>query len=180
MKSFQFLFVLLAFAFSGAYAQRKITVISAKDLNKQGAVNGTDLVITDDNLDKYVGTWLWKDGSRQLKINLSKAVQHYGANNHVLDLALLKGDYSYLVDGKVVLKPSKEHPAIGASGGKRDTVDLLFENDQKKPMTVTYLYLTFVSATTLHLELHNNVFEHQNDSHFELPVPLTLTRIDKL
>jgi hypothetical protein len=179
MKAFKFVLILLAIPFFGVYAQRKITVISANDLSKPGATNGTDLINTDNNLDKYVGSWLWKDGNKQLKLKLTKAVHHAGRNGHTFDLTFLKGEYSYMVDGKVVLRPSKEHPAMGTSAGKRDTVDLLFENDEKKPVTVTYLYLTYVNTKTLHLELHENVFEHNNDSHFELPLPLTLTQVVK-
>ena len=160
--------------FFSTYAQKKITTLSASDLHKPGALNGTDFIITDNNLDKFIGTWAWKDGSKQLTFNFVKDVYHYGKGGHVLDLAILKADYLFTVNGKIVAKSEKEYPAIGTSIGRKDSIDLIVGNSTRTKST--FLLLAFMSDHSINVEVNNNVFEHSNDPKFELPTPITLTK----
>ena len=56
-------------------------------------------------LDPFVGTWLYTDGNKQLKIILTKKIDH---NNGVYSEDILVGGYQYIVDNEILVDTLNE------------------------------------------------------------------------
>ena len=165
------------FATNFAYGQQKksaTTTIDAAELIKNPkAIKGNNLILKDSALDKYAGTWIWKNGNKSLTIQLSTKLYQLGDSNHIVDVTFLSGYYQYIVDGKVIYFISGKDIS-GSSGGKKDTVNVFM--DIKSRNTQVALLAIYLPDHTLKLEVEKNRFEFKNDKNFELPTPLILTK----
>src|SRR5690242_11180671 len=87
--------VLTTMAFSQAKPQK---------VYKAGDKIGTEdnVYIMDDELNKFVGTWEWKEGNDMFKLNLNKIKKNVGSKDKPLEIDLVTGSYEYTAKGKMV------------------------------------------------------------------------------
>lgn len=176
MKNLKITFIILLGGLTVAHGQQnqhKINSVDVATASRSEALKGNDLNLTDSNLDKYAGTWVWKSGNKTLTLKLKKETIHYGRNNHVLDLEVISGNYEYLANGKTISNFS-DNEVKGSSGGKKDTINVFV--DVKTRKTMAALLLTYLNSNTVKLELDKNKFEFKNDKNFELPNSIVLIK----
>ncbi len=63
----------------------------------------TDIYFKDMNndLDKYVGTWVWEENGNKLTVELEKSIQYHLFNDHYEDVLL--GNYKYEENGTTIV-----------------------------------------------------------------------------
>lgn len=176
MKIYKIIILLALSNVSTAYCQQKeqtIKTIDVKDLKHPESIKSNNLNIKDSSLDKYVGTWIWKDSDKSLTVIFNKKITHYGGNDNVLDVEMLSGSYQYLVSGKLIISVGNRD-FNASSGGKKDTVNVFIDIMSRK--TSVALLAIYLNSNSIRLELDNNRFEFKNDKDFELPNPIVLVR----
>ena len=175
MKTIRTIIILTIFVSNFVYGQQKesIDTINTSQLSHYGAIKGNRVYIKAPELNKFVGKWVWKNKSESLSFNLNKTVHHYGAGGNILDMEIIVGSYSYFKNGeKATLSDDSD---LGASSANnRDTLNIFI--DLKSRKTRVALLAIYQPDHTIKLELDKNRFEFKNDEHFELPMPLILTK----
>jgi hypothetical protein len=172
MKIFKLIFIPAIFIANFAYCQTGSIDVS-DFAHSGGKIKGKDLILTDRSLDKYVGTWIWTDGKKSLKISFVKETHHYGKNNKVLDLDILRGSYELSENGKIILNSSSKEFS-GYSAGKTDTLNVFV--DFLSRQTQVALFIIYLNSTSIRLELDSNRFEYKNDKNYEFKKPIILTK----
>jgi hypothetical protein len=176
MKIIKIVIILTVFASNYVYGQQKnepIDTINANQLNHSGAIKGNKVYIKAPELNKFVGRWAWKDGSKNLSLTLNKTVYHYGRGGNILDMEIISGSYSYLKNGEKVTL-SADSALGGSSANNKDTLNIFIDVKSRKKRVA--LLAIYQPDNTIKLELDKNRFEFKNDENFELPMPLILTK----
>ena len=173
MKIYKIIILLSLLTVSTAYCQQKeqtVKTIDVTGLKHPESIQNNNLNIKDSSLDKYIGTWIWHEGSRNLTVVFNKKTTHYGSNGNVLDVEVLTGSYQYFINGRSVSNNS----FTASSGGKKDTVNVFIDISSRK--TTVALLAIYLNNNSIKLELDNNRFEFKNDKDFELPTPIVLIK----
>jgi uncharacterized protein DUF6705 len=175
MKIFKIIIFLAIFSSNFVYGQKEQATpsVDVTDLKHSESIKGNNVNINDSSLDKYVGTWTWKSGTKSLTVTFNKKLVHYGGNNNVLDVTILIGTYQYSNNGKEI-SSSSDNFLSGSSGGKSDTINLFISNNLRK--TTVALLVLYLNSNSIQLELDNKRFESKNDKNFEFPSPVILTK----
>jgi hypothetical protein len=157
---------------NAAYCQQKehpVTTIDAATLRHHPeAAKGDNVKIIDTNLNKYVGTWVWKQGNKSLTLKLFKQMTHIGKNNYI---ELLSGSYLY-IDGRNETVSSPNDGLYASIGDSSDILDIVVSMKSHKHNVA--LLASYLTVNSIKLQVNKNKFEFKNDQKFELsPVILT-------
>jgi|GEM_PF-6065158 len=168
--------------FASAQAISKPIKLTQHDLNEKTREIGANTLITDQNADKFIGTWVWKRDNNVLRIKLKKVLINWGSKDKPAMFEGLTGGYQFVKNGKEVSFFTNEYPISGSTEGQPSIAYLSIYNS-KTPKNVAYLHtsneyiLTYINSSTVRLELSKRIREGSpNKNNLTLPIDIVLTK----
>jgi hypothetical protein len=171
MKRLKIILIFLTLT-AAAYGQQqtKLKRITAADFGKPGT--GKNIYIYDNNLDKFVGTWVGNKDGKQVKVVLSKIAYKLSNDTaNVTEMEIIKGTFQYT--NNTVIIASYE---LAASTYNNDKNILSIFIDVMARKTQAHLLLSYLQNGTLNLEIGPDQFEAKNDKSFEFKGAMILTK----
>lgn len=171
MKNLKHIIITLMLATGMAYGQQQSSLkrVSASEFAKSGVEK--NLYIYNDNLDKFVGTWIGNENGKQIKVVLlKKSFRLTKDSGNRTEMELISGNFEYLHSQTKIAS----YALTGSIGGDSNILNAFI--DVKSRKTQASLSFSFLQNGELKLEFAPNIFGSNNDKDFEFKDIIVLTK----
>jgi len=169
----KFIIALLLLTQLTAQAQQNNNLkrVSIAELVKTG--NSNNVYVYNDNLTKFVGTWVGKEGGRTVQIVfVKKAFRLSKDPSNISEIELITGTFQYFKNGNLIKTYTNDD--MSASLHNKDTLNVFIDIHERK--TQVALLASFLQGNKIKLQVEKNRFEYKNDKDFILQDAIILTR----
>lgn len=162
-------FAVLSYSFA---QNNKQTVYDISDSKTEKLKAGH---LTDVKGNKFVGKWVCKEAGSKFTVLLTKYTHKFGKADNAITMELLKGSYSYIVNGREIAKAFDSDPITGSTEGNTDLAYLLIFNTATKK--TTEFKITYLNNDVIKWELSTRLREgSENKNDLNLPTDITLVK----
>jgi hypothetical protein len=171
MKNFKIIVAILMLAKVGAYGQEvKLQRVPISELTKVKL--GSNYYFYNDNLNKFVGTWVGETGNKRVKISFYKKGMRVNQTDNN-EVEFLTGYFQYAENGEMKANYNGED-VLHASAYNADTLSILIYVKSRKAQEA--LSASYLQDGTIKLEVGQPIYESRNDKNFELKDAIILTK----
>jgi len=107
--------------------------------------------VTDNDINKYVGTWQYEKDGDQITIKLIKIIPNLGSDTSRIEVELLNGGFIYKKKGTVVLNTMDSKPIYGLYRNSNDESIITIRN--KDGIKSTRFYISMIGKDNIILKL---------------------------
>lgn len=166
---FSIILLLLTQLTAQARQNNNLKRVSIAELVKTGNSNN----VYNDDLSKFVGTWIGKEGERTVQIVFAKKAFRLSKDpSNLSEIELITGTFQYFENGNLV--KSYTNDDMSASLHSKDTLNVFIDIHERK--TQVALLASFLQGDKVKLQVEKNRFEYKNDKDFILRDAIILTR----